>query len=218
MGALKMMFDMIGPGPLNASEVSATERWRAAVFGFLCAVAFAAVWGIAAGSRDGHLALANLMTVPILLTASSVAALPVGLLLFRLTSSDGRLSDLMVGHAAATFTGTLVLAVLSPIVALFQHSSLWAGSWVALGSVFVALVVAVAILIRVVAKLSSAGGARRAVIFPFVVLGIVQLSSLLQLASVMPPVFPDRTVFGHGIDALGETEPRTAPSWAWSRP
>ena len=208
MTPFKLLFDLIGPQSPDAKVPTPTERSLAAVAGFLAAMLLAAIWGIAAGSRDGHIALGNALKVPMLLTASSIAALPLALVVLRLTSSTGRLSDLVVAHAAATFTGTLVLAVLAPIVALYQHSSMWAGPWIALGSAILGLVVGVVILIRVVAKVLPAPSGRRAVAFPFVILWVVQLSTLLQLASVMDPVFPERTVFGRGIDAVSDVSPK----------
>jgi hypothetical protein len=207
MRAFQLLFAFISPSSPSSRELTSTERSVMAILAFLLSLIFGAVWGLAAGGQGGHLATA--LQVPVLIAASSIAALPLGLVCFRLTTSQGRASDLLVAQAAATFAATLVLLLLSPIIALYQHSSVWAGPYIALGSVFVAVAVALAILLRSLGKLMQGPGSRRMVAFPLALLWIVQLSTLLQLASVMRPVFPERTVFGRGIDSMaGLTEDR----------
>ncbi len=209
MHPIGQLLEVVGPGGHPEPGLSRTEQLRLSVIASLSSLALAGIWGLAAGSHAGRFAFQNAVTVPALLLASSLAALPLGLLIFCLTAPKGHWSDLILGHSTATFTGALVLALLSPIVALYQYSSSWAGPWVALGSAFVGAIVAVAILLRVLAKLVPID-ARRSFVLPVVLLLIVQLGALCQLASVTDPVFQHRTLFGRGVDGLapsGQVQP-----------
>jgi hypothetical protein len=209
MHPFALLLDMVSPSPRANAEMSSTQRSLVAVVGFLGSLGLAAVWGVAAGTYPGHWALANAFKVPTLLTVSSLAALPLGLLVWKLTAPEGRASDLIVGHASAAFAGSLVLAFLAPLVALYQHSSTWAGPVVAFASAAIALVVGLAIFVRVIGKLVSAGSARRGLVAPAGLLLAVQLAALMQLASLTTPIFPDRTMFGRGID--GALTPSAEP-------
>jgi hypothetical protein len=133
---------------------------------------------------------------------SSVASLPLGLLVFRLTVAEGSASALVLGHAGAVFGGTLVLAFLTPIVALYQYSSSWAGPVVAYGSAFVGIAIGLALLVRSLGKLVPEPRARRGLLAPAALLCLVQGAALLQLSAVAPPVMPHRTVLGRGIDGI----------------
>jgi hypothetical protein len=204
MQPVSLLLDFVGPKPVEVGAVSRAERYMIAIFGFLAALAAAAVWGIAAGTHDGHLALANAARVPLLLGAASLAALPIGLLTWKLTTTLGRGSDLVLGHAAATFTGALALAALAPVVVLYQESSVWAGPVVALGSAIVGALVAFLALVRVVAKLVTTSSERRALLVPFALMFVVETATLMQLAALMPPILPERSAFGRGIDGIGD--------------
>jgi hypothetical protein len=204
MQTVSLLLDFVGPKPVEVNAVSRAKRYMIAIFGFLASLAAAGVWGIAAGTHDGHLALVNAARVPLLLGAASLAALPIGLLFWKLTTTLGRGSDLVLGHAAATFTGALALAALAPVVVLYQESSVWAGPMVALGSALVGVLVAALALVRVVAKLVPGGRERRALLLPFLLMFTVETATLMQLAALMPPIFPERTAFGRGIDGLAD--------------
>ncbi len=205
MQAISQLLDFVSPGPNDGAPLGRAQRTLISVQAVLASLLFAGAWGIAAGSHAHHFALGNAVTVPLLLLVSSVAALPPGLLVFRLTAREGRVSDLLVSHAMACFTGTLVLALLAPIVALYQHSSSWAGPAIALASAFVGLGVACAILLRILGKLVKPG-TRRSLVVPVVLLVVLQIAALMQLASVAPAVFPTRTVFGRGVDSVSHVE------------
>jgi hypothetical protein len=182
--------------------MSRAQRLFLAGFAFVGALALSALWGVAAGSHDGRFALGNAASVPLLLLMSSVASLPLGLLVYRLTVADGRASDLVLGHAGALFGGSLVLALLTPIVALYQYSSSWAGPVVAMGSELVGVAIGFALLLRGLAKLVPDPRARRGMLVPVALLCVVQGAALLQLSAVAPPVMPHRTVLGRGIDGI----------------
>jgi hypothetical protein len=202
MHPLSLLFEVVSPKPRAGVELRATERMLVAVVGFLASLALAAVWGVAAGTHGGHWAFGNALKVPVLIVVSSLAALPLGLLAWKLTSPEGRALDLVVGHAAGAFAGALVLALLAPLIALYQHSSAWAGPIVAMMSVGIALLVGLAIFVRVIGKLAQDSAARRAFIAPAALMLVVQLAALMQLCALTSPILPRRTAFGRGIDGV----------------
>ncbi|MGE3765249.1 MAG: hypothetical protein AB7L94_23510, partial [Kofleriaceae bacterium] len=105
----------------------------------VCALALSSIWGIAAGSSSSILALSNSYKVPMVIFLSALTALPAGLLALRLANAKLAASDLVTAFATSIFSGTLVLATLAPLVAIYYHTSSRAGVPLALGSVFVAL-------------------------------------------------------------------------------
>ena len=212
MNAIQQLLAFLGPNPLPPGEMSGARRLFLATSAFLVALALVGLWGVAAGSVGGHVALVNVVSVPLLLLVSSAAALPVVLLVLRLTAAEGRATDLLLGHAGAVFGGALVLALLAPVVALYQYSSSWAGPAVALASVFVALAVGVALFVRVLGKLMPEPRSRRGLVAPVALLCALQGAALLQLAAIAPPVMPQRTVFGQGIDAIAHARVRETTS------
>jgi hypothetical protein len=203
MSPFELLFDFIGPKPIASGETTATQKNLAAIAGSLSCLLLAAIWGVAVGTHADHLALDNGLRVPLLLTATALTALPLGLVVMKLTSSEARPSDLLFAYSAAAFASSLLLAMLAPIIAVYQLSSPWAGLYIAIGSAFVALAVGAAILVRVVKKLLP-NGQRLALALPVFLLCVVGLGTLSQLASVMSPIFPNRTVFGQGIDSIVE--------------
>jgi hypothetical protein len=179
----------------------------------LSSIAFAALWGLAAGGVHAANAFTNLVSVPMLLLVSGLASLPAIVLLWKLAGTGGaRARDLMVAYAVALFGGTLVLAVLAPLVALYQHSSSWFGPVVASGSCIVAFVTGAALLVRVLWRLTGGAIAKRALVLPVLGIFVLQGASLAQLASIVPPLMETRTPFGRGIDALRPGAQRTHES------
>jgi hypothetical protein len=211
MHAIQQLLAFLGPRPLRFDDMGGARRLFLAALAFLVALLLVGLWGVAAGSVGGHFALVNAVSVPLLLLVSSAAALPVVLIVLRLTTVEGSATDLVLGHSAAVFGASLVLALLAPIVALYQYSSSWAGPVVALGSVFVAFAVGLGLLLRGLGKLMPEPRSRRGLVAPVVLLCALQGAALLQLAAIAPPVMPHRTVLGHGIDALAHTDTEAAP-------
>ncbi|WP_394842491.1 hypothetical protein LZC95_36155 [Pendulispora brunnea] len=206
MQAFSQLVDVVGPSRAGTRpEIGRAQRIFLSSMAFLGALVLAGVWGIAAGSHQAHFGLDSAFKVPLLLLASVLAALPLGLLVFRLTSTTGRASDLVLGHAAATFTGSLVLALLSPIVALYQYSSAWAGPVVAVASLAVAIGVSFAIFLRVLSKL-AAGGTWVPFVVPVALLLVLQGAALFQLASISTPILQERTLIERGIDGVKPME------------
>jgi hypothetical protein len=223
MQTLHALFDLASARPALASPASdataterpigPTERLHVAAGGALVAVVLAGLWGLAAHGPGGG-ALANFVKVPMLLVVSGLAALPTVLLGWRLFGARVlRSTDMVVAYAVALFTGALVLAVLAPIVALYQHSSGFAGPYVAMASAAVAACVGGVTFLRALGRLAPR---EKLTTFlgPALVLGCVQLAALAQLASVTSPIFDHRTTFGYGIDALhhGRTISPPAPA------
>lgn len=168
----------------------------------LLSVAFAGVWGLAVGSASLQFAAGNLYKVPMVVLLSALSAVPVGMLVTRLLGSQMRSSDLILGLAASVFAGTLVLAVLSPLVAVYYHTSTWAGPTLALGSAGLATITAVGLFLR--AALASGPATRRFpnVVVPVAATVLMQLAVMLQLISMASPIVPEETQFDGGIDQL----------------
>ena len=94
MQPITLLLDFVGPKPVDVTGVSRAERYAVAIFGFFASLAAAAIWGVAAGTHEGHFALVNAARVPLLLGVASLAALPIGLLAWKLTTTLGRGSDI----------------------------------------------------------------------------------------------------------------------------
>ncbi len=203
--------DVTGTGTTaNATSAPPTptraEQLALACTGLLGAVGLAAIWGVAANASAPH-AVLNALKVPMLVIVSGAASLPITALVWKLTAGRAaKTTSLLVAYSAAAFAGTLVLALLSPIVALYQHSSAFAGPWVALGSAVVGFVGAACVFVRVLRKLGSREGMGQNLAVGLLL--VIQLATLSQLASVLPPVFGQRTAFGRGVDGLRSHEPR----------
>jgi hypothetical protein len=168
----------------------------------LAALVFAALWGLAAGSTDLGLALGNAVKVPMVVLLSAIASVPAGMLALRLTGMPYSARDLVFAFAPALFAGTLTLAVTAPLVALYYHTSVWAGPYLAMGSAAIALVVAGLLFARNAMRRASTEHERNVVMLPvFVTIGF-QLATMLQLVSLASPILPETTVFDTGVDVL----------------
>lgn len=201
------LFDLISASP-EKQTYERTQLRLMAVVALLASVVLAALWGLAAGSGQ-HLSVGNALHVPTLVVVSGAASLPITMLAGKLLGGERvRTTTLLVSYAAAVFTGTLVLALLAPIVALYQHSSVSAGPYVAYASAILAFVTGTTIFLRVARKIGGTGA--RPLAASMLLLAVTQIATLSQLASVMPPVFGERTTFGHGIDGLSSAP--TAPT------
>jgi hypothetical protein len=206
METFRDLLDLVSPRPAHAvAPPGPKRRLFLACSAGLSSMALAAVWGLSSNATSWDAALGNAVKVPMLIVVSAVAALPLVMLLCKLVGGPGaRASDLLVAHAVATFGGTLVLAALSPIVALYQHSSAWAGTGVALGSAVAGGVAGALLLVRAVRRLGGEAASRRAFLVPVCALVAVQLLAMSQLASVTSPVLAHRTAFGRGVDGLAQ--------------
>lgn len=220
MDLFRRLIDLVGPSsaegaspedPEAPTALSGPERLFFAATAFLAALGLGGVWGIAAGSHDGHLAVDNVGKVPVLLVVSTLVALPVALLVFRLSARKGRVTDLLMAHSLGLFAGCLALALMSPLVALYQYTSSFAGMPAAVGSGLLGGLVALLVVVRVIRKLSP-GMAGRVYGAPIALVLVLQGAALAQLASVTTPIFPHRTAVGQGVDGLVRRHEVVRPS------
>lgn len=205
MGTLVTLIDIACGRPIPAEDAGRSRRLQLVVFSLLLSLVFAAAWGLAAGSTSAGLATANLYKVPMVVLMSCAFAAPAGLLAWRLSGTRVRGSDLALGFTGGVFGGTLVLAVLSPLVALYYHSSAWAGPVLGMGSVALALLTGAVMFVRGVVRRLEPGTKTRTVLLPVAVTLGMQLLTLVQLAALATPVFPERTVFSGGIDRIAHS-------------
>ncbi len=205
MGTLMTLLDIACGRPIRAEDAGRARRMQLVVFALLFSLLFAGAWGFVVGSRSAGLAIANLYKVPMVVLLSCAFAAPAGVLAWRLSGAAVRGSDLALGFAGSVFGGTLVLAVLAPIVALYYHSSAWAGPVLGIGSAMVALLTGLVMFVRGVVRRLEPNAKKSAVLLPVAVTLAMQLATLLQLASLASPILPERTVFSGGIDHLAQT-------------
>ena len=203
MGTLMTLLDIACGRPIPGTDGGRARRIELMIVALLASLVFAAAWGAAAGSRNAILATANLYKVPMVVLLSCVFAAPAGLLAWRLSGAAMRGTDLALGFVGSVFGGTLVLAVLAPLVALYYHSSAWAGPMLGVGSAFVALATGTIMFFRGILRRLPHGAPKMAAFVPALVILGMQLATLLQLASVVAPIFPERTPFSGGIDHFG---------------
>jgi hypothetical protein len=183
-------------------DAGVARRWQLVLGSLLLGVALSALWGMAAGSTAPALALGNGFKVPLVVILSAVVALPAGLLALKLSGAAYRATDLTVSFASGILGGTLVLAALAPLVALYDQTSVLVGSRIAVGSAILALLVGAAVLTRNLLRQRPPGTRRRAALFPAGVLVVVQLATLLQLIALASPILPHDTPFEGGVDQL----------------
>ena len=166
------------------------------------ALGLSCLWGLAAGSTSASLALANAYKVPMVILLSALTALPAGLVTLRLTNATLPAQQLVSAFATSIFGGTLVLATLAPLVAIYYHTSSKAGLPLALGSVFVALATASLLFGRAVARRVAAEAKRRASLIAVGVLVAVYLAALLQFVAMASPIIGADTRFDGGFDTV----------------
>jgi hypothetical protein len=202
MGRFTQLLNLACGRSLAPEDDGRSRRLQLAASALLGSLVFAAVWGLAAGSSDSLLAISNLYKLPMVVLLSALAAIPAGLLTWKFSGADCRATDLVLSFCTAVFGGSLVLAVLSPLVALYYHSSAWAGPLLALASVLLAISTATFLFARGTWR-RLPRSSRRATVLPAVaVFAVVHLASLLQLIALASPIIPEWTVFDGGVDAF----------------
>lgn len=182
---------------------SRTQQILLTVTALLASLALAAIWGLAAGSSSASLAIANIYKVPMVILLSALTALPAGLVALRFAGGKLPARELIVSFATSIFGGTLVLATLAPLVAIYYHTSSKAGLPIALGSVFVALATAAVLFGRAVARRVAQYSGRAASLFAVAVLVVLFLASLLQFVGMASPIIGETgTRFDGGFDSV----------------
>lgn len=185
----------------GTDDLGRAERLRLISAAGLSSLVFAALWGIAAGSGSWPLAAANALKVPMVVLFSALAALPAGLLALRLSGSNERAGTLSLSFVGSIFAGTLVAAVVAPVVAIYYQTSAWAGPYLGMGSVFVAIGVAALLFFRNALRdvPASEQGAR---LVPKIVLAVFTLAVLPQMIALASPILPETTIFDKGVDTV----------------
>jgi len=165
-------------------------------------LALSALWGIAAGSSSAALALANAYKVPMVILLSALTALPAGVVALRLANARLAASDLISTFVTSIFGGTLVLATLAPLVAIYYHTSSKAGVPLALGSVFVALATATLLFARTVGRKVAGQPGRAASLVPVVILVALFSAALLQYVALAAPIIGEVNRLSGGFDTV----------------
>lgn len=202
MNTVATLLNLACGRPALADDDSHALRLQIVVGGLLAAIALASLWGLAAGCRVLPVAMANLYKLPMIVLLSTLGAVPAGLLAWKLTGAQYRATDLLANFTSGILSGTLVLVVLSPILALYYHSSAWAGPMLALGSVFLALFVGSLVFVRGVGRRVGGSWKSWSVVLPVLVTIVMQLATLLQLIAIASPILPEVTVFDGGLDRV----------------
>lgn len=202
---LRVATALLRPGGELTFQPSRHARTMTISGALLLAALLFGVWGVALNTTSVSAALANFVKVPMLVFASGFAAVPLVVLLWKLFGPKGaRGTALVMAYALALLGGGAVLAMVTPLVAIYQHSSTWFGMHVAVATAIAGCLATVWLLVRVLRKLTY--GSSRSAFGPAFGLVFVQLAALSQLASVTSPVFNVRTPFGRGIDGAHQTE------------
>ena len=176
-----------------------------AILAIVAALALSSLWGVAAGSYSASLAVANAYKVPMVILLSAITALPAGLVALRLTNAKLGAVELASACALAIFGGTLVLATLSTLVAIYYHTSSKAGVPVAMGSVFISLGTATLLFGRSVVRrvlVNDATTGRAASLLAVIVLVTLFVAALAQYVAVASPIIGDGTRFDGGVDTM----------------
>ncbi|MCA9649533.1 MAG: hypothetical protein H6712_27200 [Myxococcales bacterium] len=187
--------------PVDEGE-GRSRRIQLMITAGLLSLVFAAVWGLAVGSASLGLALANVYKVPMIMLLAALFSVPAGLLALRVSGADYRASDLLTSFVTAVLSGSLVLGVLSPLVALYYHTSAWAGPFLGMGSSFLALGVAAFVFVRATLRRRRPGTEAGALAVPTVVMLLMNAACLLQLVALASPILPEATIFEGGVDGV----------------
>lgn len=189
-------------------RLTRAQETMLAILALAAGLVLSACWGIAAGSSSASLAAGNAIKVPMVVLLSAITALPAGLVTLRLTNAKLTGAELTSAFATSIFGGTLVLATLAPLVAIYYHTSSKAGIPLALGSVFVALATATLLFGRAVARRvmhntgSDTKGRKASLIAVTVLVGIF-VAALMQYVAVAAPIIGEvGTRFDGGFDGL----------------
>jgi hypothetical protein len=195
------LFDLVSGAPQPAEAEGRAAAAQLVLRAGLATAAFAALYGLAAGSTDVALAVGNLWKLPMVLLLSAVVALPAALLTWKLMGGEAPASALVVGLSAGSFAAALVLAALSPLVALYHHTTAYLGGALSLGVAGLAFLVGMLTLVRATLR-RAPGPLRRGVALPLGVLCATHTLALVQFLYVASPILPETTVFDGGIDAM----------------
>lgn len=203
METFSTLMNLACGGSLLPEDEGRPRRIQLIFAALLLSLVFGAIWGVAAGmGTSGEMAIQNLYKVPMVILLSALCALPAGMLTWKLSGSALRASDMLLAFATGVLAGTLVLAVMAPLVAIYYRTSAWAGPAIAMVSTFLSLAVATVIFIRGVAIRAPRSASRVAVQFPAFVVLLFLVATMVQFISIASPILPEITVFDGGIDRM----------------
>jgi len=203
MNLIVQLLNLACGQPLAPEDSGRARRLQLVLAALLLSLLFALVWGVAVGIRVPQLMMANAWKVPLAVFLSSAFAIPAGLLTWKLSQAKCRASDLLLGFSGGVFTGTLVLAVLAPVVALYYESSQWAGP--VLAQLVIALSFLSGLVVFARSVLARAGENRRSLVLPIAAFNVIQIATLLQLIALVSPILPEHTHADRGIDGLAHS-------------
>ncbi len=188
-------------GELAEQPTRATQTMLT-IAALFAALVLSSLWGVAAGSSSAAMSIANAYKVPMVVLLSALTALPGGIVALKLAGSRLSARDLVAAFATSIFGGTLVLATLAPLVAIYYHTSSKAGVPLALGSVFVALATATMLFGRAVGRKVTGQPGRLASLIPVVILVVLFSAALLQFVALASPIIGAVTPFHGGFDTV----------------
>jgi len=200
MNIVVRLLNLACGAPLHPEDDGRARRLQLVIAALLLSLFFALLWGVAVGIRVPSLMISNAWKVPLVIFLSSAFAVPAGLLTWKLSQAKCRATDLLLGFSGGVFTGTMVLAVLGPVVALYYESSQWAGPVLAQAAVTLSLAAGTIVFSRSV--MSRVEKDRRTVVLPILVFKVIQIATLLQLIALVAPILPEHTHADRGIDGL----------------
>jgi hypothetical protein len=162
-------------------------------------LAFAAVWGLAAGAGSPALALANVYKVPMVISLSTLIALPAILTTRHMLELAATPLDVIEALTKSLFRAGLVLLSFAPLVAVYAYTSQWFSPLLAQLSGALAILCGALSLHSQLARLE---GTRPRLFVLTAVSAVVLGLALLQLIAVATPILSVPTVFGAGIDGV----------------
>lgn len=199
--SFRTLWYLVGGHPLPEEDDGPAARTRIVVLATFASAVLAALFGVAIAGTDPSYIPANLVRMPLVVLLASAAALPPALLAWRICGTNRPVSDMAIGLAAGTFTGTLVLAVLSPLVLLYGLTSDWLGPVLALGTALTGTLVGLFTTCRAIGLRSRGSEYRLLVVPPLAVMVVVHLLALTQLVSISS-LMPESTFLDRGLEGV----------------
>ncbi len=194
------VFDLIRPRS-DFSGLTKAAKLQLVAFATIASLGFAALWGAAAGSCVPALAVGNLIKVPLVVLLSALTAAPLGVVAWKLLGEETSVTDLLLAHARAILAGSLLLGTLVPIVALYYHSSRFAGPLLADATALASLGIGVVVFLRLALRAPGVHNKIVRIAVPAMML-VVQGAAMLQLIALASPILPDPTMFREGVDGF----------------
>jgi hypothetical protein len=189
----------VGKLETPAARTHALQKSQRLLRYAIFALVFAAIWGIAAGAGSAPLALANLYKVPMVVTLSTLVALPAILTTRHLLELRCTPLEIVAALTKSLFRAGLVLLSFAPLLAVYAYTSQWFAPVLAQISGGLAILFATLSLYRELGKLD---GSQRRLLVLTAISAITLGLALLQLIAIATPILSVPTVFGAGIDGV----------------